>query len=336
MQSDKHHIGVILLNLGGPEHESEVQPFLYNLFSDREIIRLGPAFLQKPLARFIAGKRAAKSRENYRKIGGGSPIGRITARQAQALEQALAADGDFTVKVAMRYWHPSAEKTLASLAARRVDTLIALPLYPHYSRATTGSSLNDLQRRALNGRTGRGLITIKSWPTEPDYIRSLAGKINSALDSFGEEEVTIVYSAHSLPQKFIDEGDPYVRELRETITSLEALTGRRGQLCFQSRSGPVRWLSPSTPETIRRLAEQGCKNLLMVPISFVSDHVETLYEIDILYKKMARQLGMRLESTPGLNTDPLFIAALRNLVITALDRYRSGTDSNGRSENAAS
>ena len=318
MHSINDKIGVVLLNLGGPERESEVEPFLYNLFSDRDIIRLGPAFLQKPLARFIAKKRAPKSRENYRHIGGGSPIGKITAQQAQALEKSLASHGKFMVRVAMRYWHPSAEKALGDLTASGVQTLIALPLYPHYSKATTGSSLSDLQRQvSRKGQAIQQLITIKSWPTEPDYIQALTEKILHTRKEFGDEEVQIVYSAHSLPQKFIDEGDPYVREIKETIKALETRIGQQGKLCFQSRSGPVRWLSPSTPEMLEQLASQGCKNVLMVPISFVSDHVETLYEIDILYRQMAEQLGMRLQSTSGLNTEPLFISALCNLVLKA-------------------
>ncbi len=307
-------IGVLLLNMGGPEKQEDVFPFLRNLFSDRQIIRLGPSWLQEPLAALIAWRRAPKSRANYQKIGGGSPISAITNQQAAALEQALAADGAFIVRPAMRYWHPFAAASLMEMSAAGVTELIALPLYPHYCRATSGSSFADL--REQNQKLGLNLPIkeIRSWPDEPDYIASLATRIQAGLAKFGGT-AQVVYSAHSLPQKFIDEGDPYVEELRKTIAAVERLTGQQGRLCFQSRSGPVQWLEPSTPDMLRQLAAEGCTNILMVPIAFVSDHIETLYEIDMLYKDMAQGLGMRLESTPGLNDDPQFISGLRNLVL---------------------
>ncbi|WP_417911535.1 ferrochelatase [Candidatus Electronema sp. TJ] len=308
--------GVLLLNMGGPETQADVRPFLYNLFSDRQIIRLGPAFLQQPLAALIAWRRAPKSMANYQKIGGGSPISAITARQAAALEQVLAAaDGAFFVRPAMRYWHPFAAASLMEMAAAGVTELIALPLYPHYCRATSGSSFADL--REQNQKLGLNLPVkeIRSWPDEPDYIVSLVRRIREGLAKFGGT-AQVVYSAHSLPQKFIDEGDPYVEELRRTIAAVEQLTGQQGRLCFQSRSGPVKWLEPSTPDMLRQLSAEGCRNILMVPIAFVSDHIETLYEIDMLYKKMAHDLGMRLESTPGLNDDPQFISGLKNIVLS--------------------
>ncbi|CAK8713542.1 MAG: ferrochelatase [Candidatus Electronema aureum] len=313
-------IGVLLLNMGGPEKQEDVLPFLYNLFSDRQIIRLGPAFLQKPLAALIARRRAPKSRENYQKIGGGSPISAMTAQQAEAVEHALATDGNFLVRPCMRYWHPFAAASLMEMSAAEVTELIALPLYPHYCQATSGSSLHDL--REQNRKLGLNLPIreIRSWPTEPDYIASLAARVQEGLAQFGNETVQVVYSAHSLPKKFIAEGDPYLDEIRQTMAALEQQTGKQGQLCFQSRSGPVQWLEPSTEDMLIQLAVKGCKNILMVPISFVSDHIETLYEIDMLYKGRAKELGMRLESTRGLNDDPQFISALRNLVLEHIHR----------------
>jgi ferrochelatase len=308
-------IGVLLLNMGGPEKQENVLPFLYNLFSDRQIIRLGPALLQKPLAALIARRRAPKSRENYQKIGGGSPISAMTARQAEAVEHALAADGNFLVRPCMRYWHPFAAAALMEMSAAGVTELIALPLYPHYCRATSGSSLHDLREHNRKLGLNLPLREIRSWPIEPDYIASLTARVQEGLAQFGNETVQVVYSAHSLPKKFIDEGDPYVDEIRQTIAALEQQTGKQCRLCFQSRSGPVQWLEPSTEDTLIQLAVEGCKNILMVPIAFVSDHIETLYEIDMLYKGRAKELGMRLESTRGLNDDPQFISALRNLVL---------------------
>lgn len=314
--------GVLLLNMGGPEQQADVRPFLYKLFSDRQIIRLGPSWLQEPLAALIAWRRAPKSMANYQKIGGGSPIAAITAQQAAALEQALAADGAFIVRPAMRYWHPFAAASLMEMSAAGVTELIALPLYPHYCRATSGSSFADL--REQNSKLGLYLPIkeIRSWPDEPDYIACLSARIQAGLAKFGGT-AQVVYSAHSLPQKFIDEGDPYVKEIRKTIAAVEQQTGQQGRLCFQSRSGPVQWLEPSTPSMLRQLAAEGCKNILMVPIAFVSDHIETLYEIDMLYKDMAQGLGMRLESTPGLNDDPQFIAALRKLTLAAADKHQA-------------
>ena len=315
--SSARKTAVLLLNLGGPERQEDVEPFLRNLFSDRQIIRLGPALLQRPLARLIARRRAPASRANYARIGGGSPILRITGEQAAALERELAGDGDFMVRPCMRYWRPGADETLAAVRDAGVRRIVALPLYPHYSIATTGSSLHDLRRAVARQAPAMELCEIRSWPVQADYIHCLADRVREGLARFGEDDVQVVYSAHSLPKKFIDEGDPYVDELRATIRALEERTGMPGILCYQSRSGPVEWLAPSTPDTLQDLARQGRRNILMVPISFVSDHVETLYEIDMLYRDMARDLGMRLESTRALNSDPLFISCLHQLVLAA-------------------
>jgi ferrochelatase len=308
-------IGVVLLNMGGPEKLEDVEPFLFNLFSDRLIIRLGPAFLQKPIARFIARKRAPKSSRTYELIGGGSPLGKTTADQAAALEKLLVSDGSYKVTVAMRYWHPRAEQTLKDLQLIGVSKIIALPLYPHYSIATNGSSLEDLRKANFATLSPCEIAEIQSWQTQPLYIGALAEGIRQTLDVFDSKKVQVVYSAHSLPVKFIKEGDPYVEHLKETIHAVEKITNAPGKICYQSRSGPVEWLTPSTPEMLEQLAREGCKNILMVPISFVSDHVETLYEVDMLYKDMAENLGMRLERAPSLNLNPKFIEALKELVL---------------------
>lgn len=311
---------VILLNMGGPEKPEDVRPFLYNIFSDREIIRLGPALLQKPLAWYIARKRAPKSIATYNRIGGGSPITRITLAQQQALQRALAEHGEFVVTTAMRYWHPSTEAALVQLKNKRPDTLVALSLYPHYSCATSGSSLNELKRRLQQIPVADDLVEIGSWPDHPGYIACLAEKIKDGLARFETDEPELVYSAHSLPTSFIEEGDPYVDHLQRTIKAVEAITGKKGQICYQSRSGPVEWLSPSTPEMIQKLADDGCRSILMVPISFVSDHVETLVEINMQYRELAAERGVRLETSASLNDDPAFIAALKDIVLQALKK----------------
>jgi len=311
--------GVILLNMGGPEKVEDVAPFLYNLFSDREIIRLGPKLLQKPIAWYIARKRSPKSIKAYEKIGGGSPLIRITNAQANALGADLAKAGNFSVTTAMRYWFPSAQQALAAMEAQGITKIIALPLYPHFSCATSGSSLTDLKNALAKSKRKFELIEIHGWPDNPHYVQCLAENIEKGLAKFPSKEVEVVYSAHSLPTSFIEEGDPYLDQLRITISKIEEITAKKGHLCFQSRSGPVEWLSPSTPEMIDLLARNGCKNILMVPISFVSDHLETLYEINMLYHDMAQEKGINCQPCESLNTNPLFIKALKDLVLQHSD-----------------
>lgn len=312
-------IGVILLNMGGPDTLADVEPFLFELFSDRQIIRLGPfPFLQKFIARRIAAKRAPKSQEAYALIGGGSPQKRLTLEQGEALAGVLAPVGAFTVKLAMRYWSPRADVALESFKAAGVKRIVALSLYPHYSKATGGSSLADLRRAAAASGHPFELAEIGSWPVAPRYVDCLVDDIKAGLAQLpANGKTVVVYSAHSLPVQFIEEGDPYLDQINETIGAVEAKTGVRGRLCFQSRSGPVRWLEPSTPDMLATLAAEGAEDLLVVPISFVSDHVETLYEIDMLYREQAAAMGMRLHRTPGLNARPNFVAALQDLVLAA-------------------
>lgn len=307
--------GIILLNMGGPDTLEDVPRFLYNLFSDRDIIKLGPRFLQKPLARLISRRRSPKSRSIYEKIGGGSPLRKITEQQAAELQKALAADGNYRVRVAMRYWAPTSESALAELAGFGVKRVIALPLYPHYSIATSGSSLKDLERAHNEIIPQIPLEVIRSWPDNPEYLDVLADRIATAADTLKGKPFELVYSAHSLPVSFIQAGDPYVTELEKTIAGLEQRLKVRGTLCYQSRSGPVEWLSPETSATIDKLAAGGCRNIVMVPISFVSDHVETLYEIDMLFRDHAARLGVRLIPTAALNSDPGFISALRSIIL---------------------
>jgi ferrochelatase len=302
--------------MGGPATLDDVRPFLYNLFSDREIIQLGPSVLQKPLAWLIARRRAPKSRDNYAKIGGGSPLTRITRQQAECLQNALYQQGkEYPVEIGMRYWQPTIDQAIASLLDKNVDGIIGVSLYPHYSRATAGSSINQLKNRLKDLAPNLPLTIIDSWQEQPLYIKALASNIDSARDILQQQLTEIVYSAHSLPVSFIEDGDPYVNHLHQTIRAIEEITGQTGHLAFQSRSGPVEWLSPSTPEMINKLADRGCKNIIMVPISFVSDHIETLYEINILYKEMAAERGVNLIPSASLNTDATFIKALAQLVM---------------------
>jgi protoporphyrin/coproporphyrin ferrochelatase len=327
LRGSEKKTGVLLLNLGGPDSLQAVRPFLFNLFSDREIIRLGPAFLQRPLAYLISSLRSGKTEKAYSLIGGKSPISEITFSQAKALEEALdrrsptAGPGLLKVSVAMRYWHPLIEEVIPELHAAGIGRLVVLSLYPQYSVATTGSSLNRL--REYTSKYEIETFNILSWFDHPLYIDSLAQSIQDGLQVFGSPEegahnVRVLFSAHSLPVKFIAEGDPYEKQIKSTIDEIIKKIDITWSLSYQSKSGPVEWLGPSTDSMIEELAAEGVKNILVVPISFVSDHIETLYEIDILYRDMARKLGMRLERVNSLNTSPLFISALREIVLQGI------------------
>jgi protoporphyrin/coproporphyrin ferrochelatase len=312
--------GVILLNMGGPDSPDSIRPFLYNLFSDREIIRLGPAFLQKPFASILSRVRARHAKQIYGEIGGKSPIPAITKAQALALQNELRSMDEasigspFRVSVGMNYWKPFIKDAVINMASYRVDELVALSLYPQYSRATTGSAMKSF-RDSADGLHLK-YRCIESWHAHPLYIDALVEKIMEGMTAFSQRPV-VLFSAHSLPQKLIDEGDPYLENIKGTISMLEDRIKMNCRLSFQSRSGPVKWLGPSTEETLSDLANAGVRNLLVVPISFVSDHVETLYEIDILYKELAESLGINLKRTESLNTSPTFIRCLADLVVSS-------------------
>ena len=306
---------VILLQMGGPDSLDAVEPFLLNLFSDRDIIKIGPALLQPLIARFIVRKRAPKVIGYYEKIGGKSPIRELTEAQARALEARLGSG--YRCFVAMRYSRPSTLDALAAARKSGCSRVIALSLYPHYSRATTGSSINELNRVQAASGTPFAVSCIDRFFDHPLYIEALAEKIEEGLAQFTDRTgVEIVFSAHSLPQSFIDSGDPYLAHIQETVRLVVARLGTvKHFLAFQSRAGPVKWLEPSTEEMIQSLAGKGCRNMLMVPLSFVSDHIETLYEVDIQYGEEAAAHGiMNFRRSPSLNSSPLFMECLAELV----------------------
>ncbi|MGO9614088.1 MAG: ferrochelatase [Dissulfurispiraceae bacterium] len=324
-------IGILLLNLGGPDSLDAVKPFLVNLFSDRDIIRLGPTFLQKTIAYLIASSRAKKTRRAYGKIGGMSPLLAITNAQAKCLEEYLNSQvleqspghddnpilskretGGFKVYVGMRYWHPLIEEVLDKMHRAGVKRIFALSLYPQYSLATSGSSIKKLKDAAAG--YAMEYFCLNSWFDHPIYIDALVKKIQYGMASFAAKP-SVLFSAHSLPKRFIDEGDPYVAEIKGTINEIVKRIEMEWYLSYQSKTGPVKWLEPSTETMLHDLSKQGIKNLLVVPISFVSDHIETLYEIDILYRDLALQLGINLKRMESLNTSPDFISALADIVI---------------------
>ncbi len=304
-------VAVVLLNLGGPDTLDAVRPFLFNLFSDRRIIPLGPfAFMQKPIAAIIAKRRAPKTISYYQQIGGGSPIVPITRAQADALSARLGTD--FKVSIGMRYWHPFIESVAREIVESGVRRVIGLSLYPHWSIATSGSAELAL-REALSPLEP---AIVPAWYDHPLYIDALSDLVGRALADAPSSH--LLFSAHSLPQSIIDAGDPYADHIMATIKAVTArFKGVPWSISYQSRSGPVKWLTPSTEDELHRLASAGTKDILMVPISFVSDHIETLYEIDILYRRMAGELGVNLRRTESLNVHPKFIGALFELAMKA-------------------
>lgn len=319
---------VLLFNLGGPDDLPSVEPFLVNLFSDRGIIELPfGAALQPAFARVIAKLRGPSVRRNYARIGGGSPQLRITNGQAAALEDRLnhgrSGDRRFRVFVAMRYSRPSCENALDAIAAAGIRRIVTLTLFPHYSKATTGSSRREFDRvlgQPVWQSFGFEVTHIDRYPDDPGYLDAMSDTVVrawNAIPSSRRSQTVVLFSAHGLPQKFIDEGDPYVAHIeatRQGILDRLKLPGRN-LLAYQSRTGPVMWIGPGTEETLQMLGVQGVKDVLVVPLSFVSDHIETLYEVDMLFAEAAREAGItHYRRTEALNTSPLFIKALAGLV----------------------
>jgi ferrochelatase len=319
---------ILLFNLGGPGDLASVEPFLVNLFSDREIIELPfGAALQPVLARVIAKLRGPSVRRNYARIGGGSPQLTITTQQAAALEDRLNTGHPgaraYRVFIAMRYSRPSSEDALNAIAAAGIRRIVTLTLFPHYSKATTGSSRREFDRVFATPiwRSYRFEVThIDRYAGDSRYVDAMANSVAKAWNDipFSRRRDTVVlFSAHGLPQKFIDEGDPYVDDIettRQGILDRLHLTARQ-MLAYQSRTGPVKWIGPGTEETLEQLGLEGVTDVLVVPLSFVSDHIETLYEVDMLFADAAREAGIvHYRRTEALNTSPLFVDALAGLV----------------------
>jgi ferrochelatase len=314
----------VLFQLGGPDSLQAIEPFLYNLFSDPDIIDFPLARLARPtLARLISSRRAKKVQAHYRSIGGKSPIRELTDRQARALERELAKALDARVFVAMRYWHPLTEEAVRQVEALALRQLVLLPLYPQYSKTTTGSSLNEWVRRYRRAHSQDVTVAvIPEFYDHPAYLDAVVERINQGLERFptlsSGADVHLVFSAHGVPLSVIEAGDPYGAQVE---ASAELVMGRGRWLhphrvCYQSRVGPGRWLGPSLEETLHELAAQRAERVLVIPISFVTDHLETLSEIDIEARALAERLGIReFQVMPALNDSPKFIRALADLVL---------------------
>ena len=374
----ENKLAVVVFQLGGPDSLQAVEPFLYNLFSDPDIIDFPFARLARPtLARLISSHRARHVQEHYASIGGKSPIHELTELQARALERELRDSRglDARVFVAMRYWHPLTEEAAAQIAGDDFRELVLLPLYPQFSKTTTGSSLNEWQRQyARTGKDSLRSSVVHSFYSSPTYLDAVVERINEGLTRFvpasdpakaaaspppkrecrnGDEDITttndvhLVFSAHGVPVRAIEAGDPYQQQIEQTVRLVMERGGWRNPhvLCYQSRVSPGKWLEPTLRETLRRLATENsagdlskiethltprrkdakaasggagreARRVLVIPISFVTDHLETLAEIDIEARKLARHLGVaQFELMPALNDSPTFVRALADLVL---------------------
>ena len=331
----KKRIGIVLFQLGGPDSLEAVEPFLRNLFLDPDIIPMGPlGFLRKPLANYIAKKRSVPVRGRYAMIGRRSPIGILTERQRRALVAALSPELDVVAVTAMRYWKPLTLDAVESLrAAGSLDEIVLLPLYPHYSYATTLSSLKEWKRVYGEPRNGPQQKTISQFYNHPLYIQALVAKIGVCLRQFPDSSrIHLVFSAHGLPMSLVEKGDPYPKQVEETVKLVCDLGAQKYAnwpkthlLCYQSRVGPAKWLEPPFIGTMERLGHEGVKEMLVVPISFVTEHIETLHEINIDGRIDAKKFGIeRFRMMPAVGDSHLFISCLRDLVLSAVAEKAPG------------
>lgn len=313
---EQRRLAVVLFNLGGPDGPPDVRPFLQNLFSDPAIIGL-PGFIRKPLAAFIAKRREKSAQANYALMGGGSPLLGETFKQAGALQDALSGAADeVRVFVAMRYWRPFTEDTAKDVAAWAPDQVVLLPLYPQFSTTTTASSLKAWSEAYV----GPGEVrTVCCYPQGSGWIEAQAQLIRQKLDQASGKPVRVLFSAHGVPETVISRrGDPYQAQVEMTARALVAELGLADwQVCYQSRVGPMKWLGPSTPEALEQAARDGV-GVIVAPIAFVSEHIETLVELDIEYAHLAETLGIEpYLRSPAVSVTPVFIQTLADAVRAA-------------------
>ncbi|ANC54604.1 ferrochelatase [Brevundimonas sp. GW460-12-10-14-LB2] len=316
-------IAVVLFNLGGPDDQASVKPFLFNLFNDPAIIGL-PGIFRTPLAKLISSRRETSAQANYALMGGGSPLLPETSRQAEALQAVLGArlGGDeVKVFIAMRYWHPLTEETAAEVAAFGPDEVVLLPLYPQFSTTTTESSLKAWNAAYAGPGVSRAVCC---YPAATGWVEAQAQAIGEKLDEAVGQPVRVLFSAHGIPEKLVTgKGDPYQEQIETTVAAVvAAIEAQRGPIdhaiCYQSRVGPMKWLGPSTPEAIETAAKDGV-GVVVTPIAFVSEHIETLVELDIEYGELAHEKGASpYLRAPAVGIEPLFIDALADAAVGAL------------------
>jgi len=307
---------VIIFNLGGPDEQKAVKPFLFNLFYDPAIIRLpkAPRWL---VAKMISNLRARKAKKIYKQIGGKSPILEQTARQAEALENLLKDKGEYKLFTCMRYWHPMSDIVVKNVKNYAPERIILLPLYPQYSTTTTQSSFDDWERAAAHVGLNVPTTKIHSYPADLAFVAAHAKLIKDAYWKASEHgKPRVLFSAHGLPEKIVKAGDPYQKQVEQTVAAIVqilAIEGLDFRICYQSRVGPMKWIGPSTEHEISHAGKENLP-LLVVPVSFVSEHSETLVELDIDYRQLAEKAGAAdYVRVPALCAEPLFIEALADL-----------------------
>ncbi|MDH3472173.1 MAG: ferrochelatase [Rhodospirillales bacterium] len=316
---------VVLFNLGGPDRPESVQPFLFNLFNDPAIIG-APGPIRWALAKLISSRRARVAREIYEHLGGSSPLLANTEAQAAALQAALADLGDVRVFIAMRYWHPLTEEAVAKVADFGPDRVVLLPLYPQYSTTTSGSSLDAWHNAAEAARLTAPSVALCCYPREAGFVSAIAGKVHAALDQARAHGTPrLLFSAHGLPKKIVERGDPYqwqVEASAEAVVEALGLADLDWGLCYQSRVGPLEWIGPATEDEIARAGRDKVP-IVLLPIAFVSEHSETLVELDIEYRKLAEESGVPAYiRAPTVGTAEAFVAGLAELVRRALTERR--------------
>ncbi len=314
-------IAIVLFNLGGPDSPEAVQPFLKNLFSDPAIIGL-PSWLRLPLAEFISRRRAPKARKIYDQIGGSSPILGQTEAQARALEAALGGDGaghEWRGYVCMRYWHPMTEAVVRSVKRFAPDRIVLLPLYPQFSTTTTDSSMAAWKKAAAAAGLQTPTQAVCCYPDDEGFIAASVDLLTEGLRAAGNLPRRVLFSAHGLPEKIVKAGDPYQVQVERTARAIaERIGGLDWSVCYQSRVGPLKWIGPSTEAEIRRAAQDG-KAIVLYPLAFVSEHSETLVELDIDYRHLAQESGVATYlRVPTVGTHPAFVAGLAARVRTVL------------------
>lgn len=319
-------LGIVLLNLGGPDSLEAVQPYLRRLFGDPDVIQFPAPLrpLQPLFARTIASRRAAMSRDNYRLIGGRSPIADESAAQAAAVAAELGRRGlPARPFVAMACWHPLSEETVREMRAQGVARAVAVPLYPHYSRTTTGSSWRLLRQAVDRAGGGIELALVERYPDAPSYLEAVAERVSEAIATLPPEHrasAPVIFSAHGLPEAYVRRGDPYLDDIRVTVAAVtrQLGLGGRASLAFQSRVGRMRWLGPQTDDVLRAMGTEGVRAVVVVPIAFTGEHIETLQEIDILFKEHAEKAGIiYFARARTVGCHPAFVRALADLAESA-------------------
>ena len=308
---------VILFNLGGPDKPESVEPFLFNLFNDPAIINI-PSVFRYPLAKFISKRRAPIARNIYKEIGNKSPILELTQDQARSLENNLSKKGDYKCFVIMRYWHPRASDVIKKIREYNPEEIILLPLYPQYSASTSGSSINEWSNLCKKENYHVKTKAICCYPTENNFIASHISLIKKTLKIIEDNNFKLIFSAHGLPKNKIKKGDPYQWQVEETVKKIMfnlENDNLNHVISYQSRVGPLKWIGPSTDEVIIKYSKEK-KGIIIVPIAFVSEHSETLVELDIEYKKLAEKNGCAFyKRVPALGIEENFIEGLAELIL---------------------